>query len=284
MLSSAERMNLPIVQDELPCAQCGYLLRGLDPDGRCPECNFPIRDSLQAQSDGLTRRAIRMLLTGVITLIAILLAWPYVAQFAFSEYVPHHPGKVYVNSDGVAYLLYALLLLLPGWLFTRANPQRRLLGRLVLALPLALIVLAALMFYFINFASRRGNAILLSSYALAPFVCTIQLILLLSLLARTAQRIPRPPHRLWITLSQCALGGVLLIENLAYLPIDLARIFQELRLMTKPNNNSYLPDWWNPILQPMYSFTSYTTRPAFYVTVLMLICYTGILFRRTLSA
>ena len=55
-----------------------------------------------------------MLLIGVVTLIAILLVWPYIVQFAYSDYAPGHIRRVYLNHDGVVYLLYGLLLLLPG--------------------------------------------------------------------------------------------------------------------------------------------------------------------------
>ena len=38
------------VQDELRCAGCDYALRGLDPAGRCPECNHAIAESIAAHA------------------------------------------------------------------------------------------------------------------------------------------------------------------------------------------------------------------------------------------
>jgi uncharacterized repeat protein (TIGR04138 family) len=40
----------PTDQD-LPCVDCGYNLRGLLPTGRCPECGALIRDSVDASTD-----------------------------------------------------------------------------------------------------------------------------------------------------------------------------------------------------------------------------------------
>ena len=37
---------------DISCLRCGYLLRGLKPDGKCPECSFPIRDSIAAHGIG----------------------------------------------------------------------------------------------------------------------------------------------------------------------------------------------------------------------------------------
>lgn len=50
-LTGAIRMNeqhapTTIVHDDLPCRYCGYNLRGLPVDGRCPECNADLNDSL----------------------------------------------------------------------------------------------------------------------------------------------------------------------------------------------------------------------------------------------
>ncbi len=167
-----------------------------------------------------------MLLGGVAILMGILIVWPYVGQFAFSHYAPRHLGGVFVNPDGIRYFLFGLLLLSPAWLLGRVvAPRRSRVGWFVVALPLTLIVLAGMMFYFFTPASliwRWGNVVLLSSYALAPFVCTVELILLLDLLACHALLIPHGPRRRWIRLSQWMLGSVLLINNLASLPVDLA--------------------------------------------------------------
>jgi hypothetical protein len=225
-----------------------------------------------------------MLLGGVVTLIAILLVFPYVGQFAFSHYAPRHLGGVFVNPDGIRYLLFGLALLSPAWLLGRVfAPRRSMIGWFVVALSLMLIVLAGIMFYFFTPASlvwRWGNVVLLSSYALAPFVCTVELILLLDLVARHSLLIPHGPRRRWIRMSEWISGGVLLMNNLASLPIDLARILQEMGLMTQPSATSYLPDSWNAILRPMFTFGAYATRPALYFSAFLLACYSVGLYRR----
>jgi hypothetical protein len=43
--TEASEYNEPFDKD-LPCIRCGYNLRGLKPDGNCPECGAPIRKSL----------------------------------------------------------------------------------------------------------------------------------------------------------------------------------------------------------------------------------------------
>lgn len=38
-----------VIADDLPCTGCGYNLRGLSQDGRCPECALPVADTLAAE-------------------------------------------------------------------------------------------------------------------------------------------------------------------------------------------------------------------------------------------
>lgn len=52
---------------ELRCAGCGYDLRRLRPDGRCPECGRPIAESEEARR--VRRRGRRCLLWSVIPLL-----------------------------------------------------------------------------------------------------------------------------------------------------------------------------------------------------------------------
>jgi hypothetical protein len=269
-----------ILADEVPCSACGYLLRGLNRAGNCPECNQPIAESLLAHANLPTRRSIRRLKAGVIVLAVIVLGWPYVALFAFSDYHWELLGHS-LNPDGIETLLYGLLLLVPGWLLGRPGPRRGRIGWLVLALPLLLLVLAAMMFVFIRFYSLVGNALLLSAYAIAPITCTVDLILLLGLLVPHAARIPRGPRTLWVRLAQAFLGGVMLIDDLAALPVKVARILQQLHLMSQPSPDRYVAAGWDAIVRPMYWFTYYALQPARYFTALVLIAYAIILFRRT---
>ncbi|UCG33994.1 MAG: hypothetical protein JSU68_05020 [Phycisphaerales bacterium] len=43
---------------DLPCHRCGYNLRTLGTDARCPECNFPVYDTLQKLTRGRPARSL----------------------------------------------------------------------------------------------------------------------------------------------------------------------------------------------------------------------------------
>ena len=42
--------------EQLRCAGCGYSLRTLKRDGRCPECGMQVQDSLRSKSERALRR------------------------------------------------------------------------------------------------------------------------------------------------------------------------------------------------------------------------------------
>jgi len=46
-MSEVPAAALTVLSEEIPCAFCGYNLRGLAADGRCPECGSRIADSLR---------------------------------------------------------------------------------------------------------------------------------------------------------------------------------------------------------------------------------------------
>jgi hypothetical protein len=268
-----------VLQDDLRCAGCDYLLRGLDPEGRCPECNHPIRESLLAHANLPTLLKLWRLLFGILILVAILLGLPYVSQFAFSDYPARLVG-FYVNREGVFYLLEGVLLLLPGWLLGRPDARRGRAGWIVLGLPATQIILAAVMLIFIRFFSVWGNALLLFAYLLAPFVYSFQMILLLGLLVAHARPIPRGPRALWVRVAQWMLGFVLLIESATGLPVGVARILQQVGWMTQPEPQRYIPQWWDRILTPMWYVREYAYDPAVYFAVLVLLGYAYVIFRR----
>ncbi len=43
-----------VINHDLSCAGCSYNVRGLPPEGRCPECSLPVTDSLEAAIERLT--------------------------------------------------------------------------------------------------------------------------------------------------------------------------------------------------------------------------------------
>ena len=42
----SETETRPTIEQDVPCAGCGYDLRGLSPEGNCPECGFGIAKSV----------------------------------------------------------------------------------------------------------------------------------------------------------------------------------------------------------------------------------------------
>ena len=271
------------VTDELPCAGCGYLLRGLDPAGHCPECNHSIAASIEAQKLLPTRRAIRALKCGAIAMIVAVAALDLPGQFAYSQYHPRFRAT-YLNPDGTRYLGMALLLLPAAWWLTRtenAPAGSRWQRRLIIALPLLLVFLAALMYVLLlGFRWRPTNGILLASYLLAPIVVAIEIILLFDILARRARDIPRGPKAWWMRVPQWLFGGLLLIDSLAWSTITCGRILQEYGLYQPPQGR-YTPDWFDAIIQPVFTVNLWTRTPLYWLTLLALLCYTIVLFRST---
>ena len=268
-----------MLPEDLRCAGCDYLLRGIDPQGNCPECNHPIRESLVAHANLPTLLKLWRLLFGALIVAAILLGLPYVSQLAFSDYPARMVG-FYVNREGVFYLLEGLLLMLPGWLLGCPGVRRGRVGWIVLALPALQIVLSAVMLIFIRFFSVWGNVLLLFAYLLAPFVYSFAMILLLGLLVAHARPIPRGPRVVWARMAQWLLGFVLLVESATGLPVGVARMLQQLGWMTQPDSQRYIPEWWDRILTPMWYVREYAYDPAKYFTVLVLLGYAYVIFRR----
>ncbi|MCC6358883.1 MAG: hypothetical protein IT450_09075 [Phycisphaerales bacterium] len=70
-----------LVEFDVPCAECGYNLRTLPTDGRCPECAHAVADSLRLpltwpSSLSGVRRAMRIWIVGVVICTAsMLLVW-----------------------------------------------------------------------------------------------------------------------------------------------------------------------------------------------------------------
>lgn len=87
------------IRADTRCHRCGYLLRGLKPDGKCPECSFPIRDSIAAHGIGPGRDGLIPLswLIGAVLLpflaLVILAAVAFVIQVAAGDADP--AGQVF---------------------------------------------------------------------------------------------------------------------------------------------------------------------------------------------
>lgn len=71
---------------ERPCRQCGFLLKGLRPDGACPECGFSVARSLEENVlDHADPRWLRSVRRGIHTVLwTLLLGWLLVFAASFA--------------------------------------------------------------------------------------------------------------------------------------------------------------------------------------------------------
>src|SRR4051794_37160487 len=82
-----------VTTDDVTCAGCGYLLRGLDPAGTCPECNHSIAASIEAHTALPARRVLRSLRRGAIAMLIAVAAFDLPYTFAYSDYRPSLGGR-----------------------------------------------------------------------------------------------------------------------------------------------------------------------------------------------
>jgi hypothetical protein len=272
------------VTDELPCAACGYLLRGLDPAQNCPECNHPIAASIETHKLLPARRALRALRRGAIAMLVAIAAIDLPEWFAFSDYHPNFRGHS-INADGTRYLGIALLLLPAAWWLSRTEPGdtkgSRWRRRVTIALPVFLIFLAALMYVLLrSYFWRLQNGFLLSSYLLAPIVVAIEIILLFGILARRARDIPRGPNPWWMRIPQWTFGGLLLITALVDAPVTIARILKEYGWYEPPPDR-FIPDWLDATLRRIVDVKFRMDGPVWWLALIALLFYIIMLFHRT---
>jgi hypothetical protein len=73
------------IDQDRPCGQCGYNLRGLRPEGRCPECGTDVATTLTASSSPTTQRVIIgvIVATRLIRLLVPVLAVAGIAVVAY---------------------------------------------------------------------------------------------------------------------------------------------------------------------------------------------------------
>lgn len=117
------------LDQDLPCLRCGYNLRGLAPDGSCPECGTAIGRS--AHGDMLRfcdpvwvsklARGMNYLWWGLALAICAPVVWPAIVVPTSYLGIAHEHAMVVC----AAYLLFSFMLACIGiWLLTTPDPSR----------------------------------------------------------------------------------------------------------------------------------------------------------------
>jgi hypothetical protein len=108
-----------VVLADLPCRKCGYNLRGLSLDGRCPECGSAVGLSVQGDLMRYSQpRWVRTLQRGVVFILSGI--GVFVIGFMFTMVIGATRGPIVV---GQGVLLVANLLMVVGaWLLTEPDP------------------------------------------------------------------------------------------------------------------------------------------------------------------
>lgn len=81
------------MHERIPCAGCGYDIRGLDPNGRCPECGIPI----DTRPVDLASRAYAV---ASITFTALSLLCVLTITFAFGGFIFAIVGACFAADAG----------------------------------------------------------------------------------------------------------------------------------------------------------------------------------------
>jgi hypothetical protein len=111
-----------VVQDDSPCRKCGYNLRGLSPDGRCPECGTPVGLSLHGDllrySDPpwvqTVARGFRLMIGGIAVIVVAVILGMIVGGIGWTQ------GTLLVE---LLALVGWLLHLVGLWLATERDPS-----------------------------------------------------------------------------------------------------------------------------------------------------------------
>src|SRR5690606_16268158 len=99
-----QRVALRIEQD-VPCPDCGYNLRGLRMDGRCPECGRPTIDTFARPLRAATGVLAEMMMRRSSRLLMTLLAWWLLVRLVGSAPAGVQPVAFLVVSSLAAFYL-----------------------------------------------------------------------------------------------------------------------------------------------------------------------------------
>jgi hypothetical protein len=166
-MSDRPQQSAVLVEHDLPCARCGYLLRGLSGSGNCPECAEPIATSMKGN---LLRHAdphwLRSILRGAVLttwgvrLVFIMFFVFVLAMLATIPFYPPHgeeegdPRTAIINgivrTTGILWLMTPIVIGAGLWLLMKPEPRET--GRSEMALQierlLAAIVVPCFAFWF----------------------------------------------------------------------------------------------------------------------------------------
>ncbi|HLL89657.1 MAG TPA: hypothetical protein VK324_10155 [Tepidisphaeraceae bacterium] len=227
------------IDRELPCAGCGYDLRGLSPGGHCPECGGPVARALAFDTlHHADPRWLRRLIAagwwgagGVAAVVTVHFAsWPLI--FGLSG---RRPTLIAVVNGTMDVMSMAALAVGPALLarpplparFDDAPRRRRALSALLAAVLVCTAVQAVV--FAVNSMGWRGGATPAPAAWFLPVVMTLSLVLAASLggaatmtaflAAGVMRRVPRSSLGRWFRgTAWCVAVGFVLLTSLVAAP------------------------------------------------------------------
>ncbi|MBN1512009.1 MAG: hypothetical protein JXB13_08340 [Phycisphaerae bacterium] len=213
-----------LLETDLPCVSCGYNLRGLPPDGRCPECATPVAVSLQG--DWL-RFANRQWLQGIRWGVAALIA-AHLCPLGLSLLFMFGPSLAALSSTTqiimsslmcLVYLVLQTVGTVGTFLITSRDPRtmgrpdRRVLAWAARTAAVVLLVSASLTVVTPARMSGLSAAALIVMYSVLSLACTLFYLGQLVYLRRLARRIPDATLSSW-TLAFLLVSPALAVVHL----------------------------------------------------------------------
>jgi hypothetical protein len=145
-LSPSAQPREPVVADDLACHSCGYNLRGLSSDSRCPECGSAI--AISARGDKLCfsdPRWIQKVRIGTVILAAAAVCGA-LTLLVVPILITRDSGWPLINTHLQGSMCFAAIFhLAGGWMLTATEPHRRqerhaLVARWLVRLALCIVV------------------------------------------------------------------------------------------------------------------------------------------------
>jgi hypothetical protein len=242
---------------------CGYNLRALPGDRRCPECGKPVAESRAARpfqcADYRWQRSIRC---GLFLTVAGLVAFELLPYLA-----PKNDPSIYYSREDLL-RLWPLTLMPAAWWLRRGeatDDQRAWSARWLLRLltiHLAVLLLIPVL--------RKGpwphhltatNNILLAFYAVDPVLVLISVWLILQAILEVSTRLPARPIRretVWFRRLFC---GVLAVGAAIEIAICIARMVRDDQDLY---TDFYLPGIWGPLTSQVATVAYMILRPLRY--------------------